>query len=77
MLHLAVYPLFALVVKSGTVPVGTLRISEAGLGTLNLPLGDEKSPAAAEALAAAVAAGCNFVDTAEAYAATIVTRSII
>jgi len=48
-------------------PLGTLRISEAGLGTLNLALDKTEDPAAAGALAAALAAGCNFVDTAEAY----------
>ena len=57
----------ALVVQSGGRLLGTLKVSGVGLGTLNLPLGDEKPPAAAEALAAAIFAGCNFVDTAEAY----------
>jgi len=57
----------SLVIQPGTRALGTLKISEAGLGTLNLPLGDEQPPAAAEALAGAIKAGCNFVDTAEAY----------
>ena len=52
----------------GARSVGTLTVSEAGLGTLNLKLDKtEEDPDAADALAAAIKAGCNFVDTAEAY----------
>lgn len=51
----------------GTRQLGTLKISDAGLGTLNLALDKTEDPAAAEALAASIKAGCNFVDTAEAY----------
>ena len=52
----------------GKRAIGTLRVSELGLGTLNLPL-DKKAedPDTAAALKAAIASGCNFVDTAEAY----------
>ena len=50
-----------------TRSLGSLRVSEAGLGTLNLALDKTEDPAAAGALAATLAAGCNFVDTAEAY----------
>ena len=57
----------SLVVQPGTKSLGTLKVSEIGLGTLNLPIGEEQPPAAAEALLAAIKAGCNFVDTAEAY----------
>jgi len=56
----------SLVVPSGTRALGSLRVSAVGLGTLNLPIGEEQPPAAAEALLAAIKAGCNFVDTAEA-----------
>ena len=52
----------ALVVPAGTRTIGSLKVSEVGLGTLNLPLGEEQSPAAAAALASAVGGGCNFVD---------------
>mmetsp|Transcript_38705 Transcript_38705/g.125156 ORF Transcript_38705/g.125156 Transcript_38705/m.125156 type:complete len:354 (-) Transcript_38705:110-1171(-) len=52
----------------GARALGSLTISEAGLGTLNLALDKkENDEAAAGALQASVAAGCNFVDTAEAY----------
>ena len=51
----------------GARQLGTLKISEAGLGTLNLPLDKTEDPAAAAALVASIEAGCNFVDTAEAY----------
>ena len=57
----------ALVVPTGTRSLGTLSVSEAGIGTLNLALDKSVDPAAAEALKAAIDAGCNFVDTAEAY----------
>lgn len=52
----------------GPRTLGTLTISEAGLGTLNLALDkSEKDEDAAAALRASIEAGCNFVDTAEAY----------
>ena len=60
-------PLALLAPPVGPRPLGTLRVSEAGMGTLNLALDKSEDPAAASALAAAIAAGCNFVDTAEAY----------
>lgn len=50
-----------------TRSLGSLKISEVGLGTLNLALDKEEDPDAAAALRASVEAGCNFVDTAEAY----------
>ena len=56
----------ALVTPSRTL--GSLKISEVGLGTLNLALDKkENDEDAAAALKEAIAAGCNFVDTAEAY----------
>lgn len=52
----------------GQRPLGTLAISEAGIGTLNLALDKkENDDDAASALKAAIESGCNFVDTAEAY----------
>lgn len=51
----------------GARSLGTLKVSEAGFGTLNLALDKTEDPAAAEALTAAIESGCNFVDTAEAY----------
>ena len=60
----------ALVLPSitGARTIGTLKISEAGIGTLNLPLDKTEGDAnAAGALVASIEAGCNFVDTAEAY----------
>ena len=52
----------------GQRSLGSLTISEAGLGTLNLPLNKKEDDLdAAGALKASIAAGCNFVDTAEAY----------
>ena len=51
----------------GPRTLGTLTISEAGIGTLNLPLDKKEDENAAGALKASIAAGCNFVDTAEAY----------
>lgn len=52
----------------GSRALGSLQISEAGLGTLNLALDKKENDAdAAGALKASIAAGCNFVDTAEAY----------
>ena len=52
----------------GPRALGTLTISEAGLGTLNLALDKKDGDAdAAAALRASIEAGCNFVDTAEAY----------
>lgn len=53
--------------RAPRVALGTLRVSEAGLGTLNLALDKAEDPAAAAALSASLEAGCNFVDTAEAY----------
>mmetsp|Transcript_46616 Transcript_46616/g.77062 ORF Transcript_46616/g.77062 Transcript_46616/m.77062 type:complete len:346 (+) Transcript_46616:124-1161(+) len=50
-----------------TRQIGTLRVSEVGLGTLNLPLDKSTDRNAAEALTTCIEAGCNFVDTAEAY----------
>lgn len=51
----------------GPRSLGTLTISEAGLGTLNLALDKTECLDAAAALRASIEAGCNFVDTAEAY----------
>ena len=51
----------------GARKLGTLRVSECGLGTLNLALDNPNDPGALGALTAAVTSGCNFVDTAEAY----------
>lgn len=58
----------AVVAPIGPRSLGSLTVSEAGLGTLNLPL-DKKvdDPNAASALVASIEAGCSFVDTAEAY----------
>ena len=67
MLHIATASLSSLVSPPGTRDIGTLRISELGLGTLNLALDKTEDPAAAAALRSALDAGCNFVDTAEAY----------
>ena len=68
MLPLLLAAVPALVVPTGTRSLGTLSVSEAGIGTLNLALDKSVDPAAAEALKAAIDAGCNFVDTADRYA---------
>ena len=62
----AVYSL-SLNSPAGARSIGSLKVSEAGLGTLNLALDKAEDPDAASALRASVEAGCNFVDTAEAY----------
>ena len=54
-------------ISPGVRPLGTLTISEAGLGTLNLALDKDKDTDAANTFAGAIREGCNFVDTAEAY----------
>ena len=68
--------LLSLLSASGLTPtsivgqrrLGTLSISEAGIGTLNLALDKKEGDAdAAAALKAAIESGANFVDTAEAY----------
>jgi pyridoxine 4-dehydrogenase len=51
----------------GPRTLGSLSISEAGLGTLNLALDKKQDEDAAGALKASLKAGCNFLDTAEAY----------
>ena len=59
---------FAVLSPVGPRALGTLQVSELGFGTLNLALDKEADdPGSAQALKAVVAAGGNFVDTAEAY----------
>ena len=46
----------------GARSLGSLKVSEAGLGTLNLALDKAEDLDAAAALRASLEAGCNFVD---------------
>ena len=49
------------------IKIGSLEVSPMGMGTLNWPLNKEQDASAEESLRAVLAAGINFVDTAEAY----------